>query len=153
MTHYKLLYSIHFCLAGLALHSGMFLIKLNLLWIKIHYMLTANWLLPNITYSTRITRTSATLIDNIYSNSFEEVVNSGIISNKSISDHQLIFSCFDSIINLKFQSIAPNIKKNVNYEALNIEIKNTSYCNLKTNIHDDPSNKYNIFEDKLTKVI
>ena len=88
-------------------------------------MLTANSLLPNITYPTRITRTSATLIDNIYSNSFGEVVNSGIISNKSLSDHQLIFSCFDSIINLKSQSIAPTIKKTVNYEALNIEIKNT----------------------------
>ena len=26
-------------------------------------------------------------------------------------------------------------------------------CNLKTNIHDDPNNNYNIFEDKLTKAI
>ena len=74
-------------------------------------MLTANSLLPIITYPTKITRTSATLIDNIYSNSFRGVVNSGIISNKSTSDHQLIFSCFDSIINLKSQSIASTIKK------------------------------------------
>ena len=54
-------------------------------------MLTTNSLLPNITYLTRITRTSATLIDNTFSNSFGETVNSGIICNKSISDHQLIF--------------------------------------------------------------
>ena len=117
-------------------------------------MLTVHSLLPNITCPTRITRTSATLIDNIYSNSFGEVVNSGIISNKSISAHQLIFSCFDSIINLKSQSIAPSIKKKqVNYKALNIEIKNTIYCNLKTNIHDDQNNNSNIFEDKLTEAI
>ena len=51
-------------------------------------MLTTNSLLPNITYPTRITRT-----DNIFSNNFGETVNSGIICNKSIFDHQLICSC------------------------------------------------------------
>ena len=88
-------------------------------------MLTANALLPNITYPTRITRTSVTLIDNIFSNSIRETVKSGIICNKSISDHQLMFSCFDSIVNLKSPKTAPTIIKTINYEALNIEIKNT----------------------------
>ena len=113
---------------------------------RIHYYQTLH-------YPTRITRTSATLIDNIFSNSFGETVNSGIICNKSISDHQLIFSCFDSIFNLKSQLTAPAIIKTVNYEALNIEIKNTIYCNLKTDIHDDPNTNYDIFEDKLTTAI
>ena len=53
-------------------------------------MLTANSLLPNITCSTRITQTSATLIDNIFLNSLRDIVFSGIIANKSISDHQII---------------------------------------------------------------
>ena len=51
-------------------------------------MFTANSLLPNITYPTRITRTLATLNYNIFSSSLGETVNSGIICNKSISDHQ-----------------------------------------------------------------
>ena len=32
-------------------------------------MMTSNFLLPNITYPTRITPTTATIIDNIFSNS------------------------------------------------------------------------------------
>ena len=112
-------------------------------------MLTTNSLLPNITYSTRIAKTSATLVDNIFFNSFGETVNSGIICNKSISDHQLIFSCFD----LKSQLTAPAMIKTVNYEALNIDIKITIYCNLKTDVHDHPNTNYDIFEDKLTIAI
>ena len=82
-------------------------------------------------------------------------MNSGIICNKSISDHQLIFSCFDSIVNLKSPLTTTNDKNSKLYEALNIEIKNTVlvYCNLKTDIHDDPNTIYDIFEDKLTTAI
>ena len=43
------------------------------------------------TYPTRITQTTATIIDNIFTNSLEDKAVSGIISNKSISDHQIIF--------------------------------------------------------------
>ena len=58
-------------------------------------MMTSISLLPNITFPTRITRTTATIIDNILSNSLEDTVVSGIISNKSISDHQIIYTCFN----------------------------------------------------------
>ena len=46
------------------------LLKLNEKQVHANYfdMLTTNSLLPNITHPTRITRTSATLIDNIFSN-------------------------------------------------------------------------------------
>ena len=46
------------------------LLKLNEKQVYANYfdMLTTNSLLPNITHPTRITRTSATLIDNIFSN-------------------------------------------------------------------------------------
>ena len=53
------------------------------------------------TYPTRITRTTAILIDNIFSNTVGDNVKSGIISNKSISDHQVIFSCFDNVLNFQ----------------------------------------------------
>ena len=62
-------------------------------------MLTTNSLLSNITHPTRITRTSATLIDNIFSNTLGDNVKSGIITNRLISDHQIIFSCFENIKN------------------------------------------------------
>lgn len=47
-----------------------------------------------ITKPTRVSPTSKTLIDNIFSNSSAEVVNSGIITY-DISDHFPIFHCFD----------------------------------------------------------
>ena len=62
-------------------------------------MLTTNYVLPNITHPTRITRTSATLIDNIFSNTLGDNLKSGIITNKLISDHHIIFSWFENIIN------------------------------------------------------
>ena len=65
--------------------------NINLLKIneKISYdnffdMMTSISLLLNITYPTRITRTTATIIDNIFSNSLEDTAVSGVISNKSI---------------------------------------------------------------------
>ena len=66
--------------------------------------MTSNSLLPNIAYPIRITRTTATIIDNIFSNSLEDTVVAGIISNKSISDHQIIFTCFNNFINMKKQA-------------------------------------------------
>ena len=72
-------------------------ININLLNIneKISYanffdMMISSTLLPNITYPSRLTRTPANIIDNIFSNSLEDTAVSGIISNKSISDHQII---------------------------------------------------------------
>ena len=52
-------------------------------------VLTSYSLVLNITCQTRITTTSATLIDNIFANSLMEIVSSGMISNKSISDHYI----------------------------------------------------------------
>ena len=41
-------------------------------------MMTSNSLLPNITYPTRNTRTTTTIIDNIFSNSLEDTAVSDI---------------------------------------------------------------------------
>ena len=72
--------------------SGDFNINLLKINEKISYanffdMMTSISLLPNITYPTRITRTTATII---FLNSLEDTAVSGIISNKLISDHQII---------------------------------------------------------------
>ena len=77
------------------------LLKLNEKQVYANYfdMLTTNSLLPNITHPTRITRTSAILIDSIFSNTLDDSVKSGIITIRLISDHQIIFSCFENIMN------------------------------------------------------
>ena len=96
--------------------SGDFNINLLMINEKISYvnffdMMTSISLLPNITYPTIITQTTATIIDNIFSNSLEDTAVSGIISNNSISDHQIIFTCFNNFINMKKQAnTTTNIK-------------------------------------------
>ena len=79
--------------------SGDFNINMLKISEKIMYanffdMLTTNSLLPNITCPTRITKTSATLIDNIFFNSLGDIVFFETIANKSISDIKsyLVFS-------------------------------------------------------------
>ena len=63
------------------------LLKLNEKQVYANYfhMVTTNSLLP-ITHPTRITRTSGTLIYNIFSNTLGDNGKSGIITNKVISD-------------------------------------------------------------------
>ena len=80
-------------------------------------MMTSNSLLPNITYPTRITRTTATITDNIFTNSLEDNAVSGIISNKSISDHHIIFTCFANFINMKKQANTTKIIKLTDYDG------------------------------------
>ena len=138
--------------------SGDFNINLLKISEKIMYanffdMLTANSLLPNIKCPTRITQTSATLIDNIFSNSLGDIVFSGIIANKSISDHQIIFSSFDSLTSLKLPMNAPTTSKFIDYDALKMEIKNSIYCKLNLNSDDDPNTNYNILESTLVTAI
>ena len=138
--------------------SGDFNINLLKISEKIMYanffdMLTANSLLPNIAYPTRSTQTSATLIDNIFSNSLGDIVFSGIIANKSIFDHQIIFSSFDSLTSLKLPLNAPTTSKFIDYDALKIEIKNSIYCKLNLNIDEDPNTNYNILESALVTAI
>ena len=138
--------------------SGDFNINLLKISEKIMYanffdMLTANSLLPNITCPTRMTQTSATLIDNIFSNSLGDIVFSGIIANKSISDHQIIFSSFDSLTSLKLPMNAPTTSKFIDYDALKMEIKNSIYCKLNLNSDDNPNTNYNILESTLVTAI
>jgi len=116
-------------------------------------MMTSISLLPNITYPTRITRTTATIIDNIFSNSLEDIVVSGIISNKSISDHQIIFSSFDNFISRKKQSNTTKTTKLIDYDSLKNEISQTIHTSLNKDLNGDPNQNYNTLENKLTSAI
>ena len=107
--------------------SGDFNINLLKFSEKIMYanffdMRTANSL-PNITFPTQIPQTFATLIDYIFSNSLRDMLFSGIIANKSISDHQIIFSSFDSLTSLKLPMNAPTTIKFIDYDALKMKSK------------------------------
>ena len=89
-------------------------------------MMTSIFLLPNITYPTRITGTTATIIYNIFSKSLEDTAVSVIISNKSISDHQIIFTCFNNFINMKKSQYHKNNKIN----GIKNDVSQTIYSSL-----------------------
>ena len=131
------------------------LLKINekIMYANFFDMMISISLLPSITFPTRITRTTATIIDNIFSNCLEETVLSGIISNKSISDHQIIFSCFDNLINMKKQSKTSIIKKITDYDSLKKEISSTIYNSINKDVDCDPNITYNTLECKLTDAI
>lgn len=57
-------------------------------------MLYSKGLHPLITKPSRISTTSATLIDNIFTNVFENYITSGLVFN-DITDHLPIFAIFD----------------------------------------------------------
>ena len=117
-------------------------------------MMTYISLMLNITYPTRITRTIATIIDNIFSNSLEHTAVSSIISNKSISDHLIIFTFYDNFINMRKQAnTTKKIYKNTDYDGLKNYISQTIYSNQNKDFNCNPNNNYNTFENKLTVVI
>ena len=80
--------------------------------------LTSTGFIPKITLPTRISETSATLIDNIFTNNIDRAHVSGILSRK-FSDHQMIFS-------LQKCNKCQKLKHNEKY----IEVELTSQDNL-----------------------
>ena len=150
--HHKLIKSKKIIISG---DFNINLLKINekIMYANFFDMMTSISLLPNITYPTRITRTSATIIDNIFSNSLEDTVISGIVSNKSISDHQIIFSCFDNLINMRKHSNISKIKKIIDYNSLRKEISKSLLITLNKDKDYDPNLNYNILENKLTDAI
>ena len=108
--------------------------------------LCSNFCLPIISRPTRITRSTASLLDNIITNQFDIPVTSGIIYS-DVSDHLPIFQ----ISSLK-PSDGKSTKKNVslrrvmskeNLNAFREELCLYNWCNvLKV---DDPDNAYNRF--------
>ena len=151
-VHHKLIQGKKMIISG---DFNINLLKINekIMYANFFDMMTSISLLPNITYPTRITRTTATIIDNIFSNSLEDTVLSGIITNKSISDHQIIFSSFDNFINIKKQSNKIKNIKIIDYAGLKNEISQTIYTNLNKALNFDPNQNYNVLENKLAIAI
>ena len=115
--------------------------------------LTSIGFIPKITLPTRISETSATLIDNIFTNNIDRAHVSGILSRK-FSDHQMIFSlqkcnkCQKLKHNEKY--IEVELTSQDNLDKFAAEIKESKICErINNNADADPNANLDI----LTNII
>ena len=115
--------------------------------------LTSTGFIPKITLPTRISETSATLIDNIFTNNIDRAHVSGILSRK-FSDHQMIFSlqkcnkCQKLKHNEKY--IEVELTSQDNLDKFAAEIKESKICErINSNADADPNANLDI----LTNII
>ena len=115
--------------------------------------LTSTAFIPKITLPTRISETSATLIDNIFTNNIDRAHVSGILSRK-FSDHQMIFSlqkcnkCQKLKHNEKY--IEVELTSQDNLDKFAAEIKESKICErINSNADADPNANLDI----LTNII
>ena len=117
--------------------------------------LTSNLLVPHITIPTRITRTTKTLIDNIYSNSLN--FNEGISGNLtiSISDHLAQFLIIPEIYQRlpKSQNIFKRDTKNFNRDNFNRELQAINWDSVIDIDSNDPNRSFNSLEEQLNSLI
>ena len=114
---------------------------------------TSTGFIPKITLFTRILETSATLIDNIFTNNKDRVHVSGILS-RTFSDHQMIFSFqkYNRRQKLKHSEkyIEVELTSQENLDKFAAEIKESKICErIKSNVDADPNANLNI----LTNII
>ena len=91
-------------------------------------MFTANNLVCTIAHPTRVTATSATLIDHLWTNNGYHLLNNGIIYS-DISDHFPIFSTFsykptsdpDHAIDIKYRKISDDKIENFKIDLLDVQ--------------------------------
>ena len=120
-------------------------------------VLLSNGFIPKITFPTRITNHSATLIDNALvkiSRDFSETL-AGIITHK-ISDHQPYFVTLDYLKikrnAIKYVKVYNNNLQSI--ENLKLELKALNLMTrLDNNLHVNPNYSYSIINDNLTKAI
>ena len=110
---------------------------------------------PTVTLPTRLSESSATLIDNIFSNSHESNSSvSGIMIN-NMSDYLSCFHCFE----LGIQSSQPTkftYKRNISQNSISNLYDYLISINILDKLkqtHDDPNTQYNIFDNILTSAI
>ena len=116
--------------------------------------LTSNLFVPHIIIPTRITETSKTLIDNIFSNSIN--FQDGISGNLtlSISDHLAQFLIIPDNCNeipkksIRFKRDTRNFDKT----NFNLEIANINWSNIVSN-EQDVNQSFNLFEHKINELI
>ena len=115
-------------------------------------MLLSSGFHPKITLPTRISKTSHTLIDNIFTNSttLDEV--SGIITDK-ISDHFASFTITKSFLIKKREKKTITIDVNTlkAKEKFKAELTNINvYDMLNKDLNSDVNDNYNMFEQIIT---
>ena len=97
-------------------------------------LLYSFYLQPLIKSPTRITPTSATLLDNIFTN-VHTCVNSGILIS-DVSDHMPVFSFFSAIIHSKSELSSIYVKRNItesNLRSFYNRLKNVTWENCAVN--------------------
>ena len=111
-----------------------------------------NLFFPLISKPTRITKTSQTCIDHIWSNIFNHNFETGIIV-ESISDHLAPFILTD--INLKNEKIQPSAKniksRKIDYESLSLTLNEANIENIMSS--DNVNDAYGHFEGIITDSI
>ena len=112
-------------------------------------MLYSYGLYPLITRPTRATATSATLIDNIFTNSFDDSVN-GVLLDDTISDHLPVFACVGSEINDVDKKTVYKFVRSLNQNNVNKFKEKLSKLN-QSDLYatNDVNESYSIFIGKL----
>ena len=118
-------------------------------------MLTCNLIVPHIILPTRITPTSKTLIDNIFSNSLNYLQGTSGNFTVSISDHLAQFLIIPE--NYDHNSTKSNLfkrdTKNFDKENFVLEISQTNWDSVINITKEDPNFSYNSFEKTLNSII
>ena len=113
----------------------------NIKYRYFYNLMTSSGFLPQITQPTRITETTMTIIDNIYTNTFTNNIYSGNLLLE-IADHLAQFVCTETkIINKKTKDIFKRVYKNWNEQSF---LNDLSIQNWKNDLQD-VNDKYNDF--------
>ena len=115
-------------------------------------MLISHSFYPQITLPTRFTRTTGTLIDNLFCRLHESIHTAGILT-KRFSDHQPYFMIMHNTV--KLQSPPKYVKINTLNENAMINVMNeiklgNIYEKLNTNPNADPNYNYDIIYEEIT---
>ena len=118
-------------------------------------MITSNLMVPHIIYSTRISSTSKTLIDNIFSNSLNFSLGTSGNLTLSISDHLAQFLIIPENYDClpKKHNIYKRDTKNFDRENFLLDILNIDWYSV-TELHKgDPNHSFNTFEANINSVL
>ena len=113
----------------------------NIKYSDFYNLMTSSGFLPQITQPTRITETTMTIIDNIYTNTFASNIYSGNLLLE-IADHLAQFVCTETkIINKNTKDIFKRVYKNWNEQSF---LNDLPIQNWKNDLQD-VNDKYNDF--------
>ena len=117
--------------------------------------LTANLMVPHIIYPTRITPTSKTLIDNIFSNSINFLQGYSGNLTLSISDHlaQFLIIPVGSKFIPKKVNLFKRDTKNYDREKFNVDLNNIDWPTVLNLDDNNPNDSFNSFEASINVLV